>query len=84
MTLSIILTVYNKAFFLPKAFDSLLHQLDTDEEEYEVVVVNDGSTDESLVVIEQYASNDSRIRVVSQNNLGLSMARNNGTKAAIC
>ena len=82
MTLSIILTVYNKAFFLPKAFDSLLHQLDTDEEEYEVVVVNDGSTDESLVVIEQYASNDSRIRVVSQNNLGLSMARNNGTKAA--
>jgi len=82
MTLSIILTVYNKASFLPKAFESLLRQLETDGDEYEVVVVNDGSTDDSLVVIEHYASNYSRIRVVSQNNLGLSMARNNGTKAA--
>lgn len=82
MKLSIILTVYNKAPYLHRAFDALLNQEGAEEDEYEVLVVNDGSTDNSATIIDEYAHRDNRVRVFAQTNQGLSMARNNGTDAA--
>ena len=83
MRLTIVLTIYNKEPFLQRAFDSLLSQVDTLEGEYEVLAVNDGSTDGSAGIIDSYSKRDNRVRVVTQQNQGLSMARNNGTDAAL-
>lgn len=80
--LTIILTVYNKAPFLRRALDSLLTQKGTNDGDYEVLIVDDGSTDESPSIIKEYERKDARIRVLTQRNQGLSMARNNGTDAA--
>ena len=79
MKLTIVLTVYNKAEFLIRAFDVLLSQKYIEKDEYEVLAVNDGSTDDSLSIINGYAKSHSLVRVLNQNNQGLSMARNNGT-----
>jgi len=83
MKLSIVLTVYNKGPFLHKAFASLLNQRGTGLEDYEVLAVNDGSTDNSAAILEEYARRDRRVRILTQKNQGLSMARNNGTEAAL-
>lgn len=82
MKLTIVLTVYNKEPYLRRALDALLAQEDVRESEYEVLAVNDGSTDGSAAVLEEYAKKDARIRILTQSNQGLSMARNNGTEAA--
>ena len=82
MKLSIILTVYNKETYLNRAFAAVLEQNDTKKDDYEVLVVNDGSTDGSLAICEKYASKDERVRIISQMNQGLSMARNNGADEA--
>ncbi len=73
--LSIITPVYNTAELLPRCIDSVLRQSLRD---WELILINDGSTDESLAVCQQYASKDSRIRVISQANAGVSVARNKG------
>lgn len=75
--ISIIIPVYNVEKYLERCLDSVLSQTFQD---FEVLVVNDGSTDNSLSILEQYASRDSRIEIISQKNQGLSMARNNGLK----
>lgn len=80
--LSIILTVYNKEIFLNRILDCLLNQIDVDIDSYEVLAVNDGSTDNSHLILEEYASRYQAIRVITQNNQGLSLARNNGLDAA--
>ena len=82
MNLTIILTVYNKQVYLHNAFQALLNQKDTRDGDYEILVVNDGSTDGSATIIGEYARRDSRVRVLTQKNQGLSMARNNGADAA--
>lgn len=82
MLLSIVLTVYNKEEYLSRAFDALLSQAGVLDSEYEILVVNDGSTDKSASIIEGIASQDKRVRVITQTNQGLSMARNNGAEAA--
>ena len=79
--LSIILTAYNKAPFLRRALNALLEQNDVEESTYEVLAVNDGSTDESAIILDEYAKRDKRLRVLTQENQGLSMARNNGIEA---
>lgn len=83
MILTIVLTVYNKEAYLHRAFTTLLGQGGTREDDYEVLVINDGSLDGSLVICEEYAKKDERVRVVTQVNQGLSMARNNGVDAAM-
>lgn len=80
--LTFILTVYNKEAYLYRIFDSLLSQEYGGLSDYEVLVVNDGSTDGSAAIIKKYAQKDSRVRVLTQENQGLSMARNNGLDAA--
>lgn len=82
MKLTIVLTVYNKEQYLHRAFKHLLDQEDVNHDDYEVLVVNDGSTDESAAIISAFAQFDKRIRVLAQDNQGLSMARNNGVDAS--
>ena len=81
LKLSIIVPVYNVSKYLAKCLDSLLCQ-DLNPEEYEIIVVNDGSTDNSEEISEQYEERYSNIIVVRQENQGLSGARNTGIKLA--
>lgn len=81
MILSIIVPVYNVAKYLQKCLDSLLNQ-DIDKEVYEIIVVNDGATDNSGEIAKEYAEKYSNIILINQKNQGLSGARNTGIKAA--
>lgn len=72
---SIIIPCYNGAAFVREALKSLQMQTFGD---WEAVVVNDGSSDDSEVVIRKYCSNDARIHCVTQENRGLPVARNTG------
>lgn len=76
---SIIVPCYNQARFLPDALDSLLAQTLTN---WECIVVDDGSQDNTREVAERYAKGDSRIRLISQANRGLADARNSGIEVA--
>ena len=71
--LSIIIPIYNVAPYLNECIDSLMSQTFAD---FEALFVNDGSTDGSLGILESYAEKDSRIRIFSQPNRGVSAARN--------
>ena len=75
--LSVVIPIYNKGKFLSKCLDSVLSQSLAD---LEVICVDDGSTDESLKISNEYASRDERILVQSQPNGGVSSARNAGTR----
>lgn len=70
---SVILPIYNVASYLDEAFQSLLSQTLSD---IEIIAVNDGSTDNSQEIIDNYAARDARIIAIQQENQGLSMARN--------
>ncbi len=83
MKLSIILTVYNKEKYLRRAMETILNQDDIANGEYEVLAVNDGSTDKSASILDDFSERDPRLRILTQNNQGLSLARNNGVKAAL-
>jgi len=76
-TLSVIVPVYNQEEFLEKCLDSLLNQKYQD---FEIICVNDGSTDGSQEILDRYAAKDPRIVLVSKKNGGLSSARNAGMK----
>ena len=75
--ISVVLPVYNVANYLRKCLDSLVNQTFKD---FEVICVNDGSTDLSLGILEGYAVSDSRFKIITQENQGLSGARNTGIK----
>ena len=79
MKLSIIVPCYNAERFLAQCLDSIFAQTISD---YEVICVNDGSTDGTLQVLEAYKNNHSNMRVFSQENAGLSCARNSGLEIA--
>ena len=65
MKVSVIIPVYNTEKYLAECLDSILNQtLDS----YEIIIVNDGSTDGSLQLINQYAKRYSNISVINQNN----------------
>lgn len=81
MNLSIIVPVYNVSDYLAKCLDSLLAQ-DLPQNEYEIIVVNDGSTDKSEDIAQQYADKYENITLINQENQGLSGARNTGIKYA--
>lgn len=82
MKLTIVLTIYNKEPYLARALDSIMSQQGVVYDDYEVVAVNDGSTDGSGVILNNYAQSDSRLRVITQQNQGLSIARNVGLSEA--
>lgn len=81
MILSIIIPVYNVELFVEKCLQSCENQ-DISKDEYEIVVVNDGSIDNSLVIVNKMAEMFANIRVFSQQNTGLSAARNKGMREA--
>lgn len=76
---SIVVPVYNVQEYLSSCLDSIRNQT---YEDFEMILVDDGSTDGSGGLCEQYAEMDHRIRVIHQPNGGLSAARNTGIKAA--
>lgn len=78
--ISIIVPVYNVAPYLPQCLDSLINQTYRD---IEIICVNDGSTDDSLKILEEYAKKDKRIKIINQQNQGLSGARNTGNLNAL-
>lgn len=77
--LSVVVPVYNVSKYLEMCLDSVLQQSFND---FEVLLVNDGSTDDSLDLLEEVASRDSRVRVLSQFNCGAGSARNRGIELA--
>ena len=81
MKLSIIIPVYNVEKYVAKCLDSVLDQ-GLDPKEYEVIVVNDGSPDGSLQIVEGYAEKHDHIQVITKKNGGLSSARNCGIENA--
>lgn len=77
MKLSLILPVYNVEKYLGSCIESCLHQ-DIPKEEYEIIVVIDGSPDNSIDIAQTYASKNANIRIIERPNGGLSAARNTG------
>lgn len=78
-TISVIVPVYNAENYLNRCIESVLTQTYTD---WQMVLVDDGSKDESLKVCQEYADLDNRIRVIHQENAGPGIARNTGIAAA--
>lgn len=76
---SIIVPIYNAEKFIHRALEHLCGQT---YENLEILLINDGSTDNSLALCEQWAQKDARIRIVSQENAGVSAARNHGLEQA--
>lgn len=77
--LSIIVPVYNAEKFLYRCIESILAQTYTD---FELLLVNDGSSDCSLEICEQYIKQDKRVKIFTQENCGVSAARNTGIERA--
>ena len=77
---SVVVPIYNTMNYLSKCVDSICKQT---YRNLEILLVDDGSTDESLKLCEYLAKNDSRIKVIHQNNKGLAEARNTGIEKAI-
>ena len=73
--LSIIVTIYNREKYLEKCINSILNQTFNS---FELILVNDGSTDRSADICDKYANLDSRVRVIHKKNGGVSSARNVG------
>ena len=77
--ISIIIPVFNAEKYIKKCLDSLLFQTFTD---FEIICVDDGSTDYSLKILREYQEMDERIHIYTQRNLYAGVARNNGMKKA--
>ena len=79
---SVIIPVYNVEPYLKQCMDSVVGQTLKD---IEIICVDDGSTDGSLDILKEYATEDSRIQIIEQKNAGAGAARNNGMRqASIC
>ncbi|MDX4035814.1 glycosyltransferase, partial [Aliarcobacter skirrowii] len=76
---SVIIPVYNAQNYLNRCLDSVLNQT---LKELEIIAVNDGSTDDSLNMLNRYKIQDNRIKIIDQKNCGTGIARNNGIKIA--
>jgi glycosyltransferase involved in cell wall biosynthesis len=77
--ISVIVPVYNTAKYLRRCLASICAQ---SFKELEIICINDGSTDNSLKILEELATQDNRIIVINQENLGAGSARNTGLKRA--
>lgn len=78
--ISIIVPIYNVEKYLPKCIESIINQT---YEKLEIILVDDGSIDNSGKICDEYAQKDSRIKVIHKDNGGVSSARNIGIEEAI-
>lgn len=78
-SVSVIIPVYNVEKYLPECLDSVIGQT---YKNLEILCIDDGSPDNSSEILERYAEKDGRIRIINQENKGLSGARNTGIEAA--
>lgn len=76
---SIVIPVHNKEKYIERTLNSVLNQT---YPHFELILVNDGSVDNSGIICDKYAMNDTRIKVIHQKNGGVSNARNTGIKEA--
>lgn len=79
MRFSIIIPCYNTAPYLKKCLESIIRQT---YQNWEIIAVNDGSTDNTLDILKDYSEKDNRIKVINQENKGVSAARNKAIEAA--
>lgn len=77
--ISIIIPVFNVEKYLKKSLDSIINQT---YKNFEIILINDGSTDDSLKICNEYLKVDSRISLINQNNAGAAAARNCGIRKA--
>ena len=77
--ISVIVPIYNAEKYLAECIDSLIHQKHRD---LQILLINDGSTDNSLTIAQDFAQRDPRIEIYSQPNQGQGAARNNAMKYA--
>ena len=77
--ISVVMSVYNSEKYLTKAIESILDQAFAD---FEFIIINDGSTDSSLSIIESYMAKDDRIVLISRENKGLPASLNEGIAIA--
>ena len=80
--LSLIIPVYNVEQYVGRCLQSCLCQPHVSADDYELVIVNDGTKDNSMQVVEEITHDYNNVTIVNQHNQGLSMARNAGLKAA--
>lgn len=76
---SVIVPVYNVGVYLKECINSIINQTYT---YLEIIIINDGSTDESFDICSEFSEKDDRIKLISQANSGVSVARNSGLKLA--
>lgn len=79
MKVSIIIPVYNAGKYLNDCINSIINQKYNN---LEIILINDGSTDNSSKICEEYANNDKRVKLINQKNQGVSVARNKGLDIA--
>lgn len=79
VTVSVVIPVYNGENFIENCVQSVLHQTFSD---LQIIVVDDGSADQTASILEQLSHQDSRLQVIHQENGGVSKARNTGLAAA--
>ena len=68
MTITVLMPAFNSARFLPAAISSVLEQTYGD---FEFIVVDDGSTDQTPLILRSYANQDSRIKIITHPNMGM-------------
>ena len=76
---SVIIPLYNKEKYIEKALQSVLNQ---SFKQFEIIVIDDGSTDNSLEIVQQLQTENCTLKILEQKNSGVSTARNNAVKAA--
>lgn len=79
MKISIIIPVYNSEKYVARCINSILAQTYSD---FELILINDGSKDNSLDVLKNYEQKDKRIKVINQKNMGVAVTRNKGIELA--
>lgn len=79
MKFSIIIPIYNSDKYLKECLESIMNQ---NYDKYEVILINDGSKDNSKKICEKYCELNNRFKLINQENNGVSSARNNGIKEA--
>ena len=82
MKISLIIPVYNVEQYIGRCLQSCLCQPHVAADDYELVIVNDGTKDNSMHVVEKMTRDYPNVTIINQHNQGLSMARNAGLKAA--